>query len=151
MSSSLPPEDQSQEEGKAEGEYLYSAVLLRDAGVKFKLDEFTESFFRNLMAWEQRYYSNDSNICDYIFLMQYLITSTEDVDLLVRRRIIINQLGSNKAVVDLSNNFCKHIIRPVEKNSYADIFRWRGVATIAAAVLLVLSLIQTICSVISLL
>ncbi|XVE52809.1 hypothetical protein DITRI_Ditri02bG0154000 [Diplodiscus trichospermus] len=185
--------------GNVQGKYLYRAVLLRDAGVKFKVstsrclldiefnkkngklkipplkvDESTESFFRNLMAWEQRYYSHDTYICDYIFLMEYLIKSTEDVDLLIRRRIIINQLGSNSTVVTLFNNICKRIT-PVDNNRYTDIFRelnaynairhhswiavlrlqyfstlWRGVATIAAVVLLVLTLIQTICALISL-
>ncbi|XP_022718101.1 uncharacterized protein LOC111276620 [Durio zibethinus] len=198
MPSSKKTED-SLEAGRVQGRYLYSAVLLRDAGVKFKVstsrclldiefnkkngelkipplrvDESTESFFRNLMAWEQRYHSHETYLCDYIFLMEYLIKSTEDVDLLIRRRIIINQLGSNTRVVTLFNNFCKHIT-PMEKNHFSDIFRelnaynavrrhswlailrlqyfstpWRGVATIAAVVLLVLTLIQTICALISL-
>ncbi|XVF18348.1 hypothetical protein REPUB_Repub11eG0014000 [Reevesia pubescens] len=199
-SSLLPSSSKKPEESLESGEYLYSAVLLREAGVRFKvsksrclldiefnpkngelkipplrMDESTESFFRNLMAWEKCYYPHDTYICDYIFLMEYLIKSTEDVDLLVRKRIIINQLGSNAAVVTLFNNFCKHITR-VEKNSYSDIFQklnaynavrrhswiailklqyfstlWKGVATIAAVILLVLTLIQTIIAVISLL
>ncbi|XVF18355.1 hypothetical protein REPUB_Repub11eG0014300 [Reevesia pubescens] len=199
-SSLLPSSSKKPDESLESGEYLYSAVLLREAGVRFKVsksrclldiefnpkngelkipplrvDESTESFFRNLMAWEKRYYPHDTYICDYIFLMEYLIKSTEDVDLLVRKRIIINQLGSNKAVETLFNNCCKHITR-AEKNSYADIFRklnaynavrhhswiailklqyfstlWKGVATIAAVILLVLTLIQTIIAVISLL
>ncbi|XWS10688.1 hypothetical protein CRYUN_Cryun38cG0019000 [Craigia yunnanensis] len=139
-----------------------------------RVDESTEPFFRNLIAWEQRYYSCDTYISDYIFLMAYLIKCTKDVDLLVRRRILINQLGSNTAVVTLFDNFSKNVPK-VEKNRYSDIFRklnaynavrhhswiailrlqyfstlWRGVATIAAVVLLVLTLIQTICAVISL-
>ncbi|XVF77230.1 hypothetical protein PTKIN_Ptkin14bG0026000 [Pterospermum kingtungense] len=195
LPSSKKPADESLEAGK----YLYSAALLRDAGVKFrastsrclldiefdkktgelkipslKVDKSTESFFRNLMAWEQRYYWHDTSICDYLFLMEYLMKSTEDVELLIQRRIIINQLSSSATLVTLFNNFCEHI-PPVEKNRYSDIFRelnaysavrhhswiatlklqhfstlWRGVATIAAAFLLVLTFIQTICSLISL-
>ena len=190
---------ENQEADEEQGEYLYSAVLLHEAGVKFKkstsrclldiefdqrngefripslrVDESTEPFFRNLIAWEQRYYSSDSYISDYIFLMEYLIKSTKDVDLLVRKKILINQLGSNTAVATLFNNFCKNVPK-VEKNRYSDIFRklnaynavrhhswiailrlqyfstlWSGVATIAAVVLIVLTLIQTICAVISL-
>ena len=190
---------ENQEADEEQGEYLYSAVLLHEAGVKFKkstsrclldiefdqrngefripslrVDESTEPFFRNLIAWEQRYYSSDSYISDYIFLMEYLIKSTKDVDLLVRKKILINQLGSNTAVATLFNNFCKNVPK-VEKNRYSDIFRklnaynavrhhswiailrlqyfstlWSGVATIAAVILLVLTLIQTICAVISL-
>ncbi|OMP06683.1 hypothetical protein COLO4_07978 [Corchorus olitorius] len=194
--SSLLPSSKKQEESEVRGEYLYSAVLLREAGVKFKasrsrclleiefdngelripclrVDESTESFFRNLMAWEQRYYPRETHISDYIFLMEYLVKSTQDVDLLIRKSIIVNQLGSNTAVVNLFNNFCKHVT-PGEKSRYANILSqlkayssvrhhswiatlklqhfsspWKGVATIAAIVLLVLTLIQTICALIS--
>ncbi|KAK6270407.1 hypothetical protein POUND7_007512 [Theobroma cacao] len=203
ISSSLLPSsrkpEQSLEAGQVKGKYLYSAVLLREAGVKFKvsthrclldiefnqnngelkipplrLDELTESFFLNLLAWEQRYYPHETLIRDYIFLMEYLIKSTEDVDLLVRKRILIDQLGSHNAVVTLFKKLWKHVTT-MKKNHYSDIFRklnaynavrhhswiailklqyfstlWRGVATIAAVVLLVLTLIQTICAVISL-
>ncbi|KAK6230968.1 hypothetical protein QUC31_002486 [Theobroma cacao] len=128
ISSSLLPSsrkpEQSLEAGQVKGKYLYSAVRLREAGVKFKvsthrclldiefnqnngelkipplrLDELTESFFLNLLAWEQRYYPHETLIRDYIFLMEYLIKSTEDVDLLVRKRILIDQLGSHNAVM----------------------------------------------------
>ncbi|XVE63296.1 hypothetical protein DITRI_Ditri07aG0008500 [Diplodiscus trichospermus] len=186
------------EEGKMQGDYLYSAILLLETGVKFKVslgrclfdiefdqrngelkipplkvDNSTESFYGNLMVWEQCYYPNDTFICDYILLMEYLIKSVKDVDLLVRRRIIVNQLGSPDAIVALFNRLSKHI--RVEKNRYSDLFMklnaynavrhhgwiailklqyfstpWKGVATIAATILLVLTLIQTICAVISL-
>ncbi|XVE63297.1 hypothetical protein DITRI_Ditri07aG0008600 [Diplodiscus trichospermus] len=120
-------------------------------------------------AWELCYYPNDTFICDYILLMAYLIKSVEDVDLLLRRRIIINQLGNPKSIVTLFNRLCKHI--RMEKNRYSDLFMmlneynavrhhgwiailklqyfstpWKGVATIAATILLV----QTICAVLSL-
>ncbi|XVE63294.1 hypothetical protein DITRI_Ditri07aG0008300 [Diplodiscus trichospermus] len=138
-----------------------------------RVDNSTESFYGNLMVWEQYCHPpNNTFICDYIFLMAYLIKSVKDVDLLVRRRIIVNQ-GSPDAIVALFNRLCKHI--RVEKNRYSDLFMklneynavrhhgwiailklkyfstpWKGVATIAATILLVLTLIKTICAVISL-
>ncbi|XVE63299.1 hypothetical protein DITRI_Ditri07aG0008800 [Diplodiscus trichospermus] len=186
------------EEGKMQGDYLYSAVSLLEAGVKFKVslgrclfdiefnqrngelkipplkvDNSTESFYGNLMVWEQYYYPNDTFICDYILLVTYLIKSVKDVDLLVRKRITVNQLGSPGAIVALFNRLSKHI--RVKKNQYFDLYMklntyndahhhgwiailkmqyfstpWKGVATIAATILLVLTLIQTICAVISL-
>ncbi|XP_052490214.1 uncharacterized protein LOC105784937 [Gossypium raimondii] len=202
ISSEKPEPEVILEEGKLQqqqGEYLYSAVLLREAGVKFKVslstclfniefhekngelkipplkvDDSTESFYGNLMVWEQCYYPNDTFICDYIFLMGYLIKSAEDVGILVRRRIMINQLGSHKAIVKMFNNLCKYI--DVEKkNRYSSLFMklnaynavphhswlailkhqyfsslWRGVATVAASILLVLTLIQTIIAILSL-
>ncbi|WRX28433.1 Protein of unknown function DUF247 [Theobroma cacao] len=151
ISSSLLPSsrkpEQSLEAGQVKGKYLYSAVRLREAGVKFKvsthrclldiefnqnngelkipplrLDELTESFFLNLLAWEQRYYPHETLIRDYIFLMEYLIKSTEDVDLLVRKRILIDQLGSHNAVVTLFKKLWKHVTT-MKKNHYSDIFR----------------------------
>ncbi|MBA0728932.1 hypothetical protein Golax_000035 [Gossypium laxum] len=202
ISSQKPEPEGILEEGKLQqqqGEYLYSAVLLREAGVKFKVslstclfdiefdekngelkipplkvDDSTESFYGNLMVWEQCYYPNDTFICDYIFLMGYLIKSAEDVGILVRRRIMINQLGSPKAIVKMFNNLCKYI--DVEKNNrYSSLFMklnafnavphhswvailkhqyfsslWRGVATVAAIILLVLTMIQTIIAILSL-
>ncbi|XP_039020941.1 uncharacterized protein LOC120152930 [Hibiscus syriacus] len=171
--------------GRVQGKYLYSATLLRAAGVKFrvssskclldiKLDESTEPFFRNIMGWEQSYYPEETLVCDYVFLMEYLIKSSDDVDLLVRKRIIINQLGSHTAVVTLFNDLCKHI-PPAENNRYSETFRdlnaynsvrchgWmaklrllyfsslcRSVATLAATALLLLTLTQTICALIAL-
>ncbi|KAL4312778.1 hypothetical protein GQ457_01G007700 [Hibiscus cannabinus] len=193
-------EDNSElESGRVQGKYLYSATLLREAGVKFresssrclldikfnknngelkipslKVDYSTEPFFRNIMGWEQIYYPEETYICDYIFLMEYLIKSTEDVDLLVRKRIIINQLGSHAALVTLFNDLCKHIPQ-AENNRYSETFRalnaynavrhhgwiaklrlfyfkslWTSVATLAATVLLLLTLTQTICAIIAL-
>ncbi|XP_039047472.1 UPF0481 protein At3g47200-like [Hibiscus syriacus] len=203
--SSLFPSGQKTEEnsdlesGRVQGKYLYSATLLREAGVKFrvsssrclldikfnktngelsipplKLDESTEPFFRNIMGWEQSYYPEETHVCDYVFLMEYLIKSSDDVDLLVRKRIIINQLGSHTAVVTLFNDLCKHI-PPTENNRYSETFRdlnaynsvrrhgwmaklrllyfsslWKSVATLAATALLLLTLTQTICALISL-
>ncbi|XVE63300.1 hypothetical protein DITRI_Ditri07aG0008900 [Diplodiscus trichospermus] len=188
------------EEEEMQGEYLYSAVLLCEAGVNFKVnlgkclfdiefdesegelripplrvDNSTELFYGNLMLWEQCYYPKGNTfICDYIFLMAYLIKSVGDVDLLVRRRIIVNQLGNPEAIVALFNRLYKHV--RLEENRYSALFKklnkyygvrrhgwiailklqyfstpWTGVATLAAIILLVLTLIQTIGTVISLL
>ncbi|XVF79538.1 hypothetical protein PTKIN_Ptkin14bG0231100 [Pterospermum kingtungense] len=185
---------------KEQGEYLYSAALLREAGVKFKvdasrtlcdvtfnerigeliiptlvIDDSTEKFFLNLMTWEQmHYYPHEIYVCNYVFLMAYLMRSAEDVDLLIRRGYIINQLRSNKAVVSLFNNLRLHSGIKVEKNHFSVLFwkinaynaiprhgwmatlrlqyfsnPWSSLATVAAVILLPLTLIQTICSVIS--
>ncbi|PPD81338.1 hypothetical protein GOBAR_DD21740 [Gossypium barbadense] len=92
----------------------------------------------------------------------------------IRGRIMINQLGSHKAIVKMFNNLCKYI--DVEKkNRYSSLFLklnaynavphhswlailkhqyfsslWRGVATVAAIILLVLTMIQTIVAILSL-
>ncbi|OMP06679.1 hypothetical protein COLO4_07979 [Corchorus olitorius] len=186
-----------QEEFQVRIEYLYSAVVLQELGVKFKhsrsasladiqfhkgelkipllrVDESTILFFDSLIIWEQKYYPDQTHFRDYIFLMQCLLKSTEDVDLLIRRNIIINHLGENKAVIQLFNAFSDSVSGLGENSCYANILDqlmaynevphhgwiatlkmqhfstpWKGVATIAAIILLLLTLIQTICSVIS--
>ena len=83
--------------------------------LQFMVHDGTEERFRNLMALEQCHYPDDAYICNYIELLDYLINSKEDVELLVDKRIIVNLLGSNKAVAKIVNKLRLEI---VGKNSY---------------------------------
>nr|XP_048335949.1 uncharacterized protein LOC125423962 [Ziziphus jujuba var. spinosa] len=51
-----------------------------------------------------------SYICDYISLLDHLINTAEDVELLVEKRIVDNLLGSNHAVADLVIKLCDLIV-----------------------------------------
>ena len=82
---------------------------------QFVVDDGTEELFRNLMALEQCHYPSKAYICNYIVLLDYLINSKEDVELLVDKRVIVNSLGSNQAVADMVNKLCLEI---VEARSY---------------------------------
>ncbi|KAK6927520.1 Protein of unknown function DUF247, plant [Dillenia turbinata] len=194
----LPSNLRMQPKIDAAFEFLHSATELHEAGVKFKmvssgclldihfqnnileipclkLYNKTESYIRNLMVFEQCHYPYDSRILDYVFFMDNLINTTEDVDLLVQSGVIVNWLGDSAAVATLFNNLCKNITIDTSNfyfarlcedlNAYCrvpwhhwkaifkrDYFStpWRTAATIAATMLLVLTLIQTICSIISL-
>ena len=54
-----------------------------------------------------------------MLLLDYLIDTSEDVDLLVKEKIIANALGSNEAVANMVNKLSLEI---VEHNScYADL------------------------------
>ncbi|XP_040995393.1 UPF0481 protein At3g47200-like [Juglans microcarpa x Juglans regia] len=68
-----------------------------------RVDDKTEGLFRNLMALEQCHYPFETYICDYIGLLDDLITTKADVGLLADKKIIVNELGSNVAVTDLFN------------------------------------------------
>ncbi|XP_042960273.1 UPF0481 protein At3g47200-like [Carya illinoinensis] len=68
-----------------------------------RVDDKTEGLFRNLMALEQCHYPFKTYICDYIVLLDDLITTKADVGLLADKKIIVNELGSNAAVTDLFN------------------------------------------------
>ncbi|XP_034925360.1 UPF0481 protein At3g47200-like [Populus alba] len=171
----------------------YSAVMLRKAGVRFRVaeekcllnirfekgvleiprlevDYSFERFVRNIMALEQCYKPFEAYICHYIKFMDSLINSAEDVDLLVEKGIILHWLGDNAALSNMFNKLndnigetstsygymCKKMNGHYENHwnrlkatlelvYFANV--WRGTATVAAAILLVLTLIQTITSV----
>ncbi|KAL9380378.1 hypothetical protein Peur_026035 [Populus x canadensis] len=168
----------------------YSAVMLRKAGVKFRVtqdkclvnitfdkgvmkiprlevDHCFERLVRNIMALEQCCNPFEAYVCSYIKFMNLLIDSSEDVALLVRKGIILNWLGEDAAVSNLINHFCENIddsytcfgdISQEVNSHYESRFNrmkatlkhvyfaniWRGTATVASAILLVLTLIQTI-------
>ncbi|KAM7493061.1 hypothetical protein LguiB_027670 [Lonicera macranthoides] len=140
----------------------------------FKLNDHTETLIRNLMALELCHYPSDSYIIDYITFMDYLINTPKDVDLLVQNGILENWLGDSKAAARLVNKLCvnitvddnnfyffdicdalnKYYEAPMHKRKAIlrrDYFNtpWKTASTIAAFVLLVLTFIQTVCSIIS--
>ncbi|PIN22668.1 hypothetical protein CDL12_04613 [Handroanthus impetiginosus] len=179
-----------------------SATELQQAGVKFRraeksclfnvdftkgeltlpslmVNDSTETFFRNLIAFEQcGYYSK--HITSYVIFMDNLINTPNDVDLLVKHEIIKNELGESKAVADLFNNLYKEVVTETDEfyfdelcdnlNAYssdpfhafkAKWFRWKMIAKrdyfstpwsfislLAAGALLILTVIQTVCSLI---
>jgi hypothetical protein len=69
----------------------------------FQIHDHTEAIFRNLMALEQWHYPHNAYICNYVRLLDFLIDTEEDVDLLVKKKVIVNLLGSNAAVATLIN------------------------------------------------
>ncbi|ONI22381.1 hypothetical protein PRUPE_2G125400 [Prunus persica] len=75
----------------------------------FKFKDETEWVVRNIMALEQFLYPNNPYICNYFLLMDQLVDTVDDVDLLVENEVIINMLGSNKAVAKLVNRLCQQI------------------------------------------
>lgn len=71
------------------------------------------------MALEQFVYPDKAYICNYFLLMDKLVDTVEDVDLLVGKKVIVNMLGSNEAVAKIINSLCDHIM--VESSCYVDI------------------------------
>ncbi|KAM7490142.1 hypothetical protein LguiA_033063 [Lonicera macranthoides] len=140
---------------------------------RFLLTTHTEIQIRNIMALELLLFPNKCFVTDYFFLMDCLVNTTMDVDLLVHKKIIINYLGDNKAAADFINNLCINVLLSKnfyfsqvckELNEYYDVpshklkamlkhdyFRTPCLAasTIAAITFLVLTFIQTVCTVMS--
>ncbi|PIN08119.1 hypothetical protein CDL12_19312 [Handroanthus impetiginosus] len=174
-----------------------SAAELQEAGVKFHraeesclfnvvfnrgeltlpsliVNDLTETFFRNLIAFEHCGY-NSKDITSYVIFMDNLINTPNDVDLLVKHGIIKNQLGESKVVAELFNNLYKEVVTETDNFYFAKLcedlnaysrdpfhefkskwFRWRMmlrrdpwsfISLLAAGVLLVLTVIQTGCSI----
>ncbi|XP_057960096.1 putative UPF0481 protein At3g02645 [Malania oleifera] len=133
----------------------------------------SEILLRNLMALEQCHYQYDSYITDYIYLMDNLIDTDKDVELLVQNGIIMTFYGDNSRLANLFNNlviettlatdnyyyygcakeikeFCEvpwHKWKATLKRDYLST-PWKVSSTIAAIVLILLTFIQTICSII---
>uniref|UniRef100_A0A6N2MXD0 Uncharacterized protein n=1 Tax=Salix viminalis TaxID=40686 RepID=A0A6N2MXD0_SALVM len=139
-----------------------------------EIDHCFERLVRNIMALEQCCYPSDAYICSYIKFMDHLIDSAEDVRLLVGKGIIVHTLGDDAAVSNMINSLCENIgdnytcfdytclgdISRKLNDHHARLFNramatlllvyfpnfWRGTATLAAALLLILTFIQTLSS-----
>ncbi|KAM3685483.1 hypothetical protein ACJW31_11G121100 [Castanea mollissima] len=107
---------------------LCTAKKLSEAGViqiglkgrrTFEINDGTESLLRNIMALEQCHYPREAYVCNYMVLLDYLIDTRVDVDLLVEKKIIVNELGSNKAVAVMVNKLGLEIVE--ENSCYTDL------------------------------
>ncbi|XP_059638457.1 UPF0481 protein At3g47200-like [Cornus florida] len=139
------------------------------------LGDGTESVLRNLFALEQCHYYYDSYITDYIFLMDNLIDTAKDADLLIQNGVITSFLSDSATMAGLFNGLTTEVALWIDNyyfyniceklNAYCKVSRhkwratltrdyfstpWITASTIAAVILLGLTLIQTICSLVSL-
>ncbi|KAI5344917.1 hypothetical protein L3X38_012794 [Prunus dulcis] len=161
--------DEAKETDKATKGKL-NLAFFRNLNLKltpFKFKDETEWVVRNIMALEQFLYPNNPYICNYFLLMDQLVDTVDDVDLLVENEVIINMLGSNKAVAKLVNRLCQqinedkfcysHIGRQL-KDHYDNIWNhnvatlkrvyfkdlWTGSSTVLGVFVLLFSIIGTI-------
>ncbi|KAK6927503.1 Protein of unknown function DUF247, plant [Dillenia turbinata] len=140
----------------------------------FRVHDSTETLFRNLIAFEQCYYRDDSYIVDYVSFLDCLINTPKDVELLVQNGIIDDWLGDSSEVAFILNTLCKETVFGnsgfyftqlcADLNAYCrtpwhkwkaalkhDYFKtpWSTAATLATVGILLLTLIQTITSKVS--
>ncbi|GAB4854090.1 hypothetical protein Ancab_022672 [Ancistrocladus abbreviatus] len=129
---------------------------------------------RNLMVFEQCHRCEVYYISDNLTLLDYLINDAKDVEMLVEGHIIENLLGNNVDVSDLFKNLCKNILFDASKFYYSHVCQqlnkhcsskwhkhrailrqkyfnhpWAVISIIFAIVLLLLTVIQAITGVIS--
>lgn len=74
------------------------------------VDEFTETLFRNLIAFEQTCPQFGDDFTAYIVFLSQLISMPEDVTLLARRGIIVHHLDSDEIVSDLFTMLSKDVV-----------------------------------------
>lgn len=73
------------------------------------LQDCTEAVVRNMSFFEQCYSFHDSYLVDYLFLLDALIQTPEDVQILVQHGIIKHWLGSNEEVAKFFNQITKNL------------------------------------------
>ncbi|MCL7050185.1 hypothetical protein MKW94_020111 [Papaver nudicaule] len=131
----------------------------------FEINEYSISTFLNLKAYELRGDSNTKELSSYIQLLDTLVESANDVSLLRSRGIIVSSLASDDAVVEVMKELkkdtlldgnCNPSLVLKEVNEYVEgkpkwswfLSYWRSIVG-AATFLLVLTLLQTVYSILS--
>ena len=182
-------EDQRNISPSGRWELVPSATRLAEAGIKFennmsdnildikfengvlkippiKIHEHTETFFRNLISFEQCYPNSDAIITSYAILLDNLINTSKDVEILCENKVLNNWLNPEDAVEFFNklyhdtyvdhyyyknlcfevNRFCQHEWRRRRAVLMRNYFNtpWAGLSTLAAITLLILSFLQTL-------
>ena len=134
-----------------------------------RIYDYTPSLFRNLIAFEQCYPDTRTYVTIYAAFMDSIIDSANDVKLLDLKGILVNRLSTDEAVADLFNKLCNQIHYASDRNYLADVFvkvkryhestwhiwraglirdyfnnPWAGIAVVAAVVLFLLTIEQSI-------
>ncbi|WVZ15471.1 hypothetical protein V8G54_013037 [Vigna mungo] len=134
----------------------------------------TYLYLRNMVAYESCHHSATKIITQYVAILYFLIKTEKDVNVLVDKKIIVNWSGDANKVVTVINNLASSMSMPDftpyycsictglnnfyenPLNKYKAIFvhdyfntPWKKASTIAAIVLLLLTFVQTVCSIIS--
>ncbi|MED6186142.1 hypothetical protein PIB30_063961 [Stylosanthes scabra] len=136
------------------------------------VDDWTEVLLRNLLAFEQCHCIHESYLVDYIIFFDFLINTDKDVNLLIKKGIIENWLGDSNAVAKMFNSLGTNLMHPNFNVRYSRIFKklnafcahpyhkkvatlrrdycstpWKTAASIAGIFLLILTVIQTVFSI----
>ncbi|XP_014500062.1 UPF0481 protein At3g47200 isoform X2 [Vigna radiata var. radiata] len=139
---------------------------------KFRVSDGTEELFRNMVVLEQFHYPGEGYITEYALVLQYLVNTGKDVDILVRDGIMENLLGDSDAAAERTKRLCRNIVLSNFSSDYVSLWKeldasyksrrlklkstlrrdyckgpWQTAATIAAILLLCLAFVQTLCSI----
>nr|XP_043616277.1 UPF0481 protein At3g47200-like [Erigeron canadensis] len=133
------------------------------------MDDYKFTVFRNMVAYEQCHFGCKPHVTAYIFFIDRLINSAEDIELLHYAGVMQHTLGGNKNAARLVNKLCKEVAG-AEDDSYLHNVLWKincycndgwnqkraklkheyfynvwvSLSTIAAIVLIYLAIVQTV-------
>ncbi|XP_070670949.1 UPF0481 protein At3g47200-like isoform X1 [Malus domestica] len=139
---------------------------------KLTVCDTTDLKLKNLLAFELCRHRETNYLTNYVFLMKRLAKTPKDVELLVEYGIIDNWLGDAKKISTLLldfdtgvvgndyyyaslckdlNDYCRSRRHKWMTNLRRNYFNtpWRIISIVAAVILLILTSIQTVCSIIS--
>ncbi|XP_011042183.1 PREDICTED: UPF0481 protein At3g47200-like [Populus euphratica] len=142
---------------------------------QLKIEDNTEILFRNLQAFEQCHHRYmNTFVSNYITFISCLVRSPNDVEVLVRKGNLKNMLNNDEALSNLLykldqenvvvidgflsgvgedlKSYCRkrrHKWMATLKQVYFN-NPWTGISVLAATFLLILTVIQTVCSIIQL-
>lgn len=166
-------------DGTSNGEWVFD-IKFDDKGImsipNLYVNDDTESILRNLAVYEQVGYKETSSrlVTDYIIIMDCLINTGKDVELLCRRGIIDNWLGDPEVVATMFNRlrqsilinpddfFYKETFKEVNKHYNKKWNKWRAnlhqnyfntpwslISVLAAVTLIALAIIQAVYAILS--
>ncbi|GKV37438.1 hypothetical protein SLEP1_g45469 [Rubroshorea leprosula] len=135
---------------------------------KLTIEDDTESLYRNLIACEQFDNELPAYLLDYVTVMDCLINTGKDVELLCKSKIIDNLLGDDESVAALFNKLGDHAKFSRKSFFYAQLFNdinehyekpwntwkanlrqkyfntpWAFISFLAATLLILLTVLQT--------
>lgn len=136
------------------------------------LQDGTEKLIRNIHAFEQCH-CGGGYVSDYIATINFLVRGTNDVEILAKKGIIDNWLCDNDAVMSVLHDLDRGNVVSLHNFYYADVVEdlnkyckkrrhkwiaalkhnyfhnpWVSISVVAAGALLILTVIQAVCSVI---
>lgn len=139
---------------------------------QLRIDDDTEILFRNLQVFEQLHYlDREEYIANYISMINCFVITPKDVEILVRNGIIDNWIHDYEAVTTLLHNISKQNSLTAANFIFASLVEdlkaycrrpwnkwkatlkqeyfhtpWAIISIIAALILLILTMVQTVCS-----
>ncbi|KAK9066781.1 hypothetical protein SSX86_014104 [Deinandra increscens subsp. villosa] len=88
------------------------------------MDDYRFTLFRNMVAFEQCHFACKPHVTAYVFFLDRLINSAEDIELLHYNGVMQHTLGGNKQAARLVNRLCKEVAGAADDSYLRDVL-WK--------------------------